>query len=354
MPWYFRRSRKYGPFRVTISNSGISGSVGLGGVRLTSSKRGTYVSASPGGGLYFRERVGPTNSRPLPPAANDPTVMQGIASTDASGMVEHKAILERINANEARGSWLPWAGIAIAVTTSVIWSPIGLVLGIVCIAVCFGAREYLRGTSPVELDYRLGDEEKRKHEILQTAFNSLEGSRRLWQINAFGNTDDWKRNGGANQLIKRTNASTGRGTPRSFRANVEVPSLKLKRETLYFLPDMLFVQQRRTFGSVAYASLVIADSVTRFNETEDVPSGAQVVGTTWRFVNRSGGPDRRFNNNRQIPVVLYGEIALRSKSGLRVAMMTSCPEASHSFAEGIREMQVCKPAQMSYLQAPTA
>jgi hypothetical protein len=47
-----------------------------------------------------------------------------------------------------------------------------------------------------------------------------------------------------------------------------------------------------------------------------VPSDAKVVGSTWRYVNKSGGSDRRFNNNTEIPIVLYEQVQLTSPSGL--------------------------------------
>jgi hypothetical protein len=359
MPWNFRRSSKFGPFRITISSSGISSSVGFGGVRLTSSKRGTYVSASSGGGFYFRERIdAPKRKASQPPLNTAPAAMQEIASDDASGMVAHSVILERINANERRGAWLPWVGIFIAAFLTFgsygIGFPIpGLIAGLACVGLCFWIRSYLRSASPVELEYQLNDEEKRRYETLQTALASLAKSQRLWQINAFGNTNDWKRNAGANQLVQRSNSQVGRGTPRSFRSNIEVLSLKLARETLYFLPDMLFVQQRKAIGTVFYPSLTVADAVTRFNETEGVPSDAQQVGTTWRYVNKNGGPDRRFNNNRQIPIALYGEVAIRMDSGLRVALMTSSVEAAKLFATGMRAIQQLAPTNMLYLCAPS-
>jgi hypothetical protein len=42
-----------------------------------------------------------------------------------------------------------------------------------------------------------------------------------------------------------------------------------------------------------------------------------MVGNTWRYVNKSGGPDRRFSNNSQIPICLYESMLLTSGSGLR-------------------------------------
>lgn len=35
-----------------------------------------------------------------------------------------------------------------------------------------------------------------------------------------------------------------------------------------------------------------------------------LIETTWQYVNREGGPDRRFKGNRQIPVLLYSVLDL--------------------------------------------
>jgi hypothetical protein len=58
-------------------------------------------------------------------------------------------------------------------------------------------------------------------------------------------------------------------------------------------------------------------------EDEGVPSDSQVVGYTWRFVNKKGGPDRRFNNNRQIPEVLYQDMNIQGPGNLRKVLQIS-------------------------------
>jgi hypothetical protein len=54
-----------------------------------------------------------------------------------------------------------------------------------------------------------------------------------------------------------------------------------------------------------------------FREQDAVPSDAKQVGTTWRYVNKNGTPDKRFNNNTQIPIMRYGVIHFTSSSGLK-------------------------------------
>ena len=54
---------------------------------------------------------------------------------------------------------------------------------------------------------------------------------------------------------------------------------------------------------MSYTNLGTQTTVTNFVEKEGVPSDSRVSHYTWQYVNKNGGPDRRFNNNRQFPVM---------------------------------------------------
>lgn len=55
-------------------------------------------------------------------------------------------------------------------------------------------------------------------------------------------------------------------------------------------------------------------SHTRFVETPPPPQGATVVDHSWLFVNKSGGPDMRFKENRQLPVCKYAALSHAERS----------------------------------------
>ena len=59
MGWHWRKSKKFGPFRITASKSGISTSIGGKGFRLTQSTNGkTQVTTGiPGTGLYHTQTL---------------------------------------------------------------------------------------------------------------------------------------------------------------------------------------------------------------------------------------------------------------------------------------------------------
>ena len=100
-------------------------------------------------------------------------------------------------------------------------------------------------------------------------------------------------------------------------------SFKAGKETLVFLPDKLFVIQKSSVGALNYSDIETYAHTTRFIEIEKVPGDASVVGNTWEYVNKSGGPDKRFKDNRELPICLYGEIELKSASGLNTIFMFS-------------------------------
>ena len=66
-----------------------------------------------------------------------------------------------------------------------------------------------------------------------------------------------------------------------------------------------------------------------------MPSDARIVDRTWKLVNKKGGPDRRFNNNRELPVVLYEDIYFSSKSGLNELIEISKVGVGDNFRKAI-------------------
>lgn len=57
------------------------------------------------------------------------------------------------------------------------------------------------------------------------------------------------------------------------------------------------------------------------------------VGKTWQYVNKNGGPDRRFANNPVLPIMMYGNLELTSASGLQWKVQSSRPEAGAAVAD---------------------
>src|SRR5438105_9455287 len=102
--------------------------------------------------------------------------------------------------------------------------------------------------------------------------------------------------------------------------------LKLGKETIYFAPDAVLIMAGNSVAALRYDDIEINAHSRNFIENEGAPKDARVIGETWQYVNKTGGPDRRFVNNQKLPVCLYAEIDLRSTSGLNERIQCSCVE----------------------------
>src|SRR5205085_12298389 len=98
----------------------------------------------------------------------------------------------------------------------------------------------------------------------------------------------------ASSLLRRTSISVGCSNPPRVETNVTVPCVNIGRVRLFFLPDVILYWENGSYGAVPYNDFRIEQGFTRFIEEEQVPADTTIVEQTWRYVNKSGGPDRRF------------------------------------------------------------
>ncbi|WP_331116952.1 TerB family tellurite resistance protein [Archangium sp.] len=161
---------------------------------------------------------------------------------------------------------------------------------------------------------------------------------RLWHVFYAAQTTDWKRNAGASSLIRRTTIRATSGSLPQIELNIEPWCVPVGPQRILFLPDRLMIWDGRHLAGLPYETLRAHASVTRFIEEDGVPSDSRQVGSTWRYVKKDGGPDLRFTNNAQLPVLEYGELEVLSESGLRIVLKTSNPVAAKEAANALMEL----------------
>ena len=108
---------------------------------------------------------------------------------------------------------------------------------------------------------------------------------------------------------------------------------------MYFLPDRILVRDGRRYADVPYASCRITGTATRYIEEGSVPRDAERIGTTWKYVNKGGGPDRRYKNNRKLPILRYGQLTLTTPSGLSFIWQTSQAAPSGAVSSTLQAMR---------------
>ena len=110
-----------------------------------------------------------------------------------------------------------------------------------------------------------------------------------------------------------------------------------KRRDTLFLPDRLLVYDSAGIGSVPYSDLNVEGAPFKFVEHESVPRDAHQIDKTWQYVNKKGGPDRRFANNRELPVMQYGLLGFSSSNGLKAIFLCSRGEIATNFASAFSD-----------------
>ncbi len=176
------------------------------------------------------------------------------------------------------------------------------------------------------------------NEVFLSAFEELRSCRASWRILAVGRVLDGRYNAGAGETLKRKTASLGMGGVKHVKCNIDVPWLAAGPNMFYFYPDRIFVVSWKQVAVCTYESLSVGARLTRFIETDGVPSDSQVVGHTWRFVNKNGSPDRRFKDNRQIPIAQYEELKLSSAQGIQELYHFSRVGRGESFANSLSQL----------------
>ena len=142
-----------------------------------------------------------------------------------------------------------------------------------------------------------------------------------------------KTNAGASHNVKRSPFKIYTKAPYFFTSNIDTAYMKFASKIVVFLPDKIIIVKGTKVGMASYKDLNIIQSYTPFIESDKVPSDAEVLRYTWKYVNRDGGPDKRFKNNRQYPVCKYGDLIISEGNNLYIRMMCSNYEKSEIFSE---------------------
>ena len=369
MGFYLRKSISVGPLRFNLSKSGIGVSAGVKGLRFGTGPRGNYVHMGRGG-LYYRATIPSTlPSQPKFRPANtiDPVIPSGthapleeIESADISQITNSSSQELLSELNQKKNKMRLWP-IAATVSTFILffglsntWSS-WLLLGILVagLAVIYIAFSHDTLTKSVVLLYDFDSEMEEAYGQLHSAAEKIASCAAAWHIEAQGNVHDRKYHAGASSLVRRKTTFIHKAEPPYVKSNIETIAIGVGRQTLHFFPDRVLIYDSNGVGAVSYQELRINVKPSRFIEDGTPPRDAKIVDRTWKYVNKSGGPDRRFKSNRELPICLYDEISLSSQTGLNEILQISRCDIAGAFAEAILDLARKMPQEKGNL-APAA
>lgn len=347
MPFKIRKSIAVGPFRFNASTSGLGMSVGVKGLRIGTGPRGNYIRVG-SGGLSYRVSVPTQKSQvgpKLEPPNNGPSDasnvgpeelgMREIESGDVTQMTDTNAdeILREITKNHKKISF--WPIVSAAGFAGAYFLHPGLLIAGIVGGLVMAYFDNLRKRTVLFFDLEGAGETTFRR--LTEAFDAVGDCTKIWHVEAEGDVENWKHQAGADKIIRRKSISLKYSVPHSVRTNVSVPAIPVGRQTLYLFPDRIYVFDRKDVGAVGYDELEISVQDSIFIEDGKVPSDAEVIDYTWKHPNRSGGPDKRFSNNFQIPIVNYEEIYFRSPTGLKELVQVSKKDQLLGLADALSE-----------------
>jgi hypothetical protein len=356
MGFYLRKSVSLGPFRFNLSGSGVGMSVGVRGFRVGSGPRGNYVRIGRGN-VYYRQTLPVPSTPRVVPAVPAPAIPSGthgafqeIESGDVARIVDtsSQSLLDEVRDKRRKIPLVPFAvGGAVLLMVMALagdWPGwLFALITIVAVAAIIAAAYRDKLAKTVVVLYELESEVEEAFKRFVQWADAVASSARAWHVASAAQVYDRKYHAGAGQLVQR-NATALQTRPPSFlKTNVPIFSLGVGQQTLYFMPDRLLVFDGANVGGVSYRSLELVVTRQQFVEETGVPRDATVVGHTWRYVNKSGGPDRRFNNNPQLPICLYDELSLRTISGLNEIVQLSRSGVAEGFAAALRHLATVVP-----------
>lgn len=351
MGFYLRKSFSFGPLRLNLSRSGLGASVGIKGARVGLGPRGSYVHAGREG-LYYRRNLNARESNQFAPPARKKSSsdlqpsLQAIDSSDIGQMTPSSgaSLIQVLNQARKYTNKLPVTLVVCLIPYFFLvaqrahwWTYTALSFAVLPFILWVRHIDVTRGTAVI--DYELDQSSNEPFQKLVCGFHELLKSKKTWHISASGALQNWKTSGGATQALKRSNIRPSVELPKWIVCNIEIPNMSAGEQHLLFFPEALFVADGKQIGAISYEDLQATLETTKFLEEENVPSDARIIGETWKYVNKQGGPDRRFKDNHTIPVVEYGQLHLTSSSGLNELFQCSNPTCLMAFGDSLEKFK---------------
>jgi hypothetical protein len=308
---FYKKSLSVGPVKFELTGQGLS--VSARGLRIGSGPRGNHVQITPGTVLY---RASPAGALRKPRRGFEAAARAGGAASPLEMRATNgAALLEQINRSLGfRAFWPLVLGLKIIGAAMILarfphaWLAV-MLLAIIIIAtwICADLDAQRR---TVVIMYDLDDPSLRLFRRLVQGLDGLT-SRRIWAIDSAQNIH-WKENAGATQQLRRRPVSMRHDVPDMIETNIDVPAIVGDGWAIHFFPDVVLTVERGRARAISYADFLVSWQHTTFIEQHHshVPEDSDLIGHAWKYVNKNGGPDRRFKDNLQLPKVRYLQMSM--------------------------------------------
>ena len=372
MAWSFRKRIKVIPgVYLNLSKSGISANAGVRGASLTFRSDGVYRNLGvPGTGLYSREKVANYGGA-------SPVQVSGQGSIPQKSLEQQAPHYSYLSADPLEVTSEGLKGLQQAVIDanrqreelrsdaetirkSLSLVRFGSLLSKVCLAYFLvpplrrqiqagikarqDALQELQSSiaaSAVSLAVEMDGDCRRAQQRCLRAFDTLAQCAGIWDITSASDVDQVRSRSAASMSVER--ASTRvlcKDLPGITSPDSPMVFLNRNGADIYIYPGFFVMfESPSRLGILDLADLAVTYEATQFIETESIPADALKVGDAWEKSNKDGSRDKRYKENRQLPVMQYGEITFRSGSGVYEKYLISDAKKAEEFAEALQEFK---------------
>ena len=171
----------------------------------------------------------------------------------------------------------------------------------------------------INLNFRKGMKDAGSWDEAIYYFQELFQCCKIWDLTSRQDTDKFRQRTIADESLERKLITTRVHKSLEF-IKSDVDNLYLPNMNgadIYIYPTFIVLfKNYKKFSIHDLKDVDISIQASSFQEEQGVPKDSEVIGHTYKYTNKNGQPDKRFNNNYEIPVVRYGDFRLRSDSGI--------------------------------------
>lgn len=346
--WNFRKRVKIAPgVHLNFSRNGVSTSVGPRGAKMTFGPNGTYLNTGiPGTGLYKRQKIGGKST-----PSYSPSKSTGSSSSSGNGCANFFLFI---------GLWFALCVIAVMCSKSeeplnnvTVWGSAGAAIGIILFFKLIGnisagssekskVKDQVESLSPSDTSDKANilrahalylkdsknpeayfdatksasSSEMFAYEDFCEAFAECLNMSAVWQLEQSVSNEGSKL--WANTSVVKKLVSWCMADNRHYVLPNPTPAINtLANGPIYFFPQFaIHYTNDAVYEIWQYNQIQLSVDYVRFQESESAaPKDSERLGETWTYVNKNGGPDRRYSYNPVMPILKYGVVNIETPAG---------------------------------------
>jgi len=190
----------------------------------------------------------------------------------------------------------------------------------------------------VRVDLSLGEEATEARTVLLRAFEAMRTSAAIWNIASATEIDRFADRSAAIAALVRRRAAFDQTGPAAV-ASEMVLHLPAASGDLRIYPSFLMIGDVPDIRLIDLDDCRIEYAGSDFIEHDSIPADAEQLGEAWHKSNKDGSPDRRFRDNRELPLVRYGHLEFTSGDEILAVYQVSNWRSAQAFANALTDYQ---------------